>query len=133
MNNNNFNTIIFNLIKNILHSRGYGITHKEKDNFINTDYPKGKFKLIEGKVEETIPKIMPEKISLLRLDTDWYGSTKHEMENLFPLLEKNGVLIVDDYGHWAGCKEAIDEYIKENNITILLNRIDNTGRIAIKL
>ena len=75
---------------------------------------------------------MPEKISLLRLDTDWYESTKHEMNNLFPLLVKNGVLIIDDYGHWAGCKKAIDEYIEENNICVLLNRIDNTGRISIK-
>ena len=75
---------------------------------------------------------MPQEISLLRLDTDWYESTKHEMNNLFPLLVKNGVLIIDDYGHWAGCKKAIDEYIEENNICVLLNRIDNTGCISIK-
>ena len=115
-------------------SHAWCITPKNKveENIYSTGYPKGKFKLIEGKVEETIPGIMPKKISLLRLDTDWYASTKHEMENLFPLLVKNGVLIIDDYGHWAGCKKAIDEYIKEKNISILLNRIDNTGRIAIK-
>ena len=105
---------------------------KVKRNIYSTGFPKEKFKLIEGKVEDTIPGIMPEKISLLRLDTDWYESTKHEMNNLFPLLVKNGVLIIDDYGHWAGCKKAIDEYIEENNICVLLNRIDNTGRISIK-
>jgi len=105
---------------------------KVKENIYSTGYPKEKFKLIEGKIENTIPEIMPENISLLRLDTDWYESTKHEMNNLFPLLVKNGVLIIDDYGHWAGCKKAIDEYIEENNICVLLNRIDNTGRISIK-
>ena len=105
---------------------------KVKENIYSTGYPKENFKLIEGKVEDTIPRIMPEKISLLRLDTDWYASTKHEMNNLFPLLVKNGVLIIDDYGHWAGCKKAIDEYIKENNLCILLVRIDQTGRIGIK-
>ena len=115
-------------------SRAWAIASKEqvKDNIYSTGYPKEKFKLIEGQVEDTIPGIMPEKISLLRLDTDWYESTKHEMNNLFPLLVKNGVLIIDDYGHWAGCKKAIDEYIKENDLCVLLNRIDQTGRIAIK-
>ena len=115
-------------------SRAWAIASKEKvkENIYSTGYPKEKFKLIEGKVEDTIPGIMPEKNSLLRLDTDWYASTKHEMNNLFPLLVKNGVLIIDDYGHWAGCKKAIDEYIKENDLCVLLNRIDQTGRIAIK-
>ncbi|MFN4149649.1 MAG: TylF/MycF/NovP-related O-methyltransferase, partial [Candidatus Sericytochromatia bacterium] len=73
------------------------------------------------------------KISLLRLDTDWFESTYHELKYLFPLLSKNGVLIIDDYGHWKGAKEAVDKYIKEENITILLNRIDYTGRIGIKI
>ena len=83
-------------------------------------------------MENTLPGVMPKEISLLRLDTDWYESTKREMNNLFPLLEENGVLIIDDYGHWAGCKKAIDEYIKENDLCVLLNRIDQTGRISIK-
>jgi len=115
-------------------SRAWAIASREqvKENIYSTGYPKEKFKLVEGKVEDTIPGIMPEKISLLRLDTDWYESTKHEMNNLFPLLVKDGVLIIDDYGHWTGCKKAIDEYIEENNICVLLNRIDNTGCISIK-
>ena len=66
------------------------------------------------------------------LDTDWYESTKHELTHLFPLLSKNGVLIIDDYGYWEGARKAVDEYISDNNIQILLNRVDSTGRIAIK-
>ena len=87
---------------------------------------------MKGKVEDTIPQTIPEKIALLRLDTDWYESTKHELINLYPLLAKNGILLIDDYGHWHGCKKAADEYFKENNINILLNRIDYTGRTAVK-
>ena len=68
----------------------------------------------------------------MRLDTDWYESTKHELIHLFPKISKGGVLIIDDYGFWEGARKAVDEYISENNIQILLNRIDNTGRIAIK-
>lgn len=98
----------------------------------STKYPVNKIRYIKGKVEDTIPSTIPENIAILRLDTDWYESTRHELIHLFPLLEKDGVLILDDYGHWQGAKKAVDEYIKEKNIKILLNRIDETGRIAIK-
>lgn len=90
--------------------------------------------MVKGKVEDTIPSQHPStQIALLRLDTDWYESTKHELEHLYPQLSRNGVLIIDDYGHWQGCRKAVDEYISNNNLPILLNRIDETGRIAIKL
>src|SRR4051794_6866027 len=98
----------------------------------STNYPTDKIKYVKGKVEETIPVTMPESIALLRLDTDWYESTAHELIHLFPLLKKGGVLILDDYGHWQGARKAVDEYIEQNKIQILLNRIDETGRIAIK-
>lgn len=104
-----------------------------KENVFNTGYPVEKFHFIEGKVEDTIPKHLPGDIALLRLDTDWYSSTKHEMTHLFPLLKPYGVIIIDDYGHWEGARKAVDEYIIENNLCILLNRIDNTGRIAVKM
>jgi hypothetical protein len=102
-------------------------------NIYGTGYPKDKIKLIKGKVEETIPNTIPDKISLLRLDTDWYESTYHELVHLFPRLVKGGVLIIDDYGHWQGARKAVDQYFEENNIPILLNWIDYTGRIAIKI
>ena len=104
-----------------------------KQNVFSVGYPKDKTHFIKGKVEDTIPRCIPQKISLLRLDTDWYESTKHELTYLFPLLATNGVLIIDDYGHWEGARKAVDEYISDNNIRILLNRIDYTGRIAIKV
>jgi hypothetical protein len=97
-----------------------------------TGYNNQKINFIKGMVEETIPSHAPESISLLRLDTDWYESTRHELNHLFPRLSKNGVLIIDDYGHWQGSKLATDEYFSQNNITIFLNRIDSTGRVAVK-
>jgi O-methyltransferase len=83
-------------------------------------------------VEDTIPASVPEQIALLRLDTDWYESTKCELEILFPRLVKGGVIIIDDYGCWQGARKAVDEYFNKNNIAILLNRMDDTGRIGIK-
>ncbi len=97
-----------------------------------TGYDLNKIHYIQGKVEDTLPAHAPGKIALLRLDTDWYESTRHELIHLFPRLSMNGVIIIDDYGYWEGAKKAVDEYFQEHNIKILLNRIDETGRIAIK-
>jgi hypothetical protein len=69
----------------------------------------------------------------LRLDTDWHASTKHELENLYPIVSKHGIIIIDDYGHWQGSRKAVDEYIQDNQLQILLNRIDYTGRQFVKL
>ncbi len=104
-----------------------------KNNMKLTKYPENNLVYIEGKVEDTIPKNLPEhQIAILRLDTDWYESTKHELIHLYPMIAKNGILIIDDYGCWKGCQKAVDEYFKENKVPVLLNRIDNTGRIVLK-
>jgi hypothetical protein len=110
----------------------YSTLEEVKSTMALSTYNPELIRYIKGKVEETVPSVMPKKIALLRLDTDWFESTKHEMEHLFPLLETGGVLIIDDYGHWKGARKAIDEYIDSNRIQILLNRIDETARIAIK-
>jgi len=100
---------------------------------LGVGYDAGKVRFVQGRVEDTIPGEAPSTISLLRLDTDWYESTKHELTHLFPRLSAGGVLIIDDYGHWQGARRATDEYFAENRIKLLLNRIDYTGRIGVKL
>ena len=102
-----------------------------KDNLAQTGYPEENIIWIKGKVEDTIPGRLPSKIALLRLDTDWYVSTKHELQHLFPLLEKKGVLIIDDYGAWQGARKATDEYFAAQG-PVYLNRIDFTGRLLVK-
>jgi O-methyltransferase len=101
-------------------------------NVESTGYPAERIKCVVGMVEDTIPAEAPERIALLRLDTDWYSSTKHELVELFPRLAGGGVLIVDDYGHYEGARKAVDEYFAETGQRIFLNRIDYTGRIAVK-
>jgi hypothetical protein len=102
-------------------------------NMERTGYPQDKVTYVKGKVEDTIPARAPTQIALLRLDTDWYESTKHELIHLYPRLSSGGVLLIDDYGHWQGARRAVDEYIEENNLPLLLCRIDYTGRIAVKV
>jgi O-methyltransferase len=99
-------------------------------NMNKTGYPPNFVHYIQGRVEETIPQSAPSQIALLRLDTDWYESTKHELEHLYPRLSAGGILIIDDYGCWAGARKAVDEYFAGTGV--FLNRIDSTGRLVIK-
>jgi hypothetical protein len=102
-----------------------------RENVLGTGYAAERVHFVRGKVEETLPEHAPDQLALLRLDTDWYESTKHELIHLYPRLAPGGVLIVDDYGHWAGSRKAVDEYFADGDRP-LLNRIDYTGRIGIK-
>ena len=102
-------------------------------NVLSTGYPEGDVRFVVGRVEETVPRQAPATIAILRLDTDWYESTRHELVHLFPRVAAGGVLIIDDYGHWQGARRAVDEYLAASSARILLNRIDVTGRIAVKL
>ena len=104
-----------------------------KRNMAKTTYPHNLLKFIQGDVAQTLYDEVPGKIALLRLDTDFYESTKVELEQLFPRLIFGGVLIIDDYGHWKGSKKAVDEYFRKNNIKMLLHPMDYSGRIGLKI
>lgn len=104
-----------------------------RTNVLSTGYPAELVRFVPGRVEETIPAHAPERIAILRLDTDWYESTRHELEQLFPRLAVGGVLIIDDYGHWQGARRAVDEYLAATGTRLFLSRIDYTGRLAIKI
>ncbi len=97
-----------------------------------TGHPAERLRFVAGKVEETIPAQAPARIALLRLDTDWYESTRHELDHLWPRLSPGGVLIVDDYGHWRGARRAVDEYFSARADAPLLVRVDYTGRVGMK-
>jgi O-methyltransferase len=106
-----------------------------RQNVFSTGYPSRRVHFVRGKVEDTLPEAAPERIALLRLDTDWYESTKHELEVLYPRLVEGGVLILDDYGYWQGARKAVDEYFAGSEFGTsrpLLHRIDLTGRMVVK-
>lgn len=99
--------------------------------FEKVPYPADRVHYVRGKVEETVPEQAPERISILRLDTDWYASTKHELRFLYERLVSGGVLLIDDYGYWQGSRQAVDEFLEETGEQLLLLRMDE-GRIAVK-
>jgi hypothetical protein len=100
-------------------------------NLNSTGYPEHRLHFVPGLVETTIPDRAPSEIAILRLDTDWYESTKHELEHLFPRLVPGGILMIDDYGEFQGCKAAVDEYFARE--PALLTRIDSAARLVVKL
>lgn len=109
----------------------YSSINYVKENIRKTNIKTERIKYIEGLVEETLNIHRPKKIALLRLDTDFYESTKIELEKLYPLLEIGGVIIIDDYGHWKGCKKAVDEYFIDKK-NIFFQQIDYSGLIGVK-
>lgn len=96
------------IVKNVIRSTGYDLS---------------KVHLIEGKVEETLPKVnLPKKIAILRLDTDWYMSTKIELELLWDRLVPGGLLYIDDYCTWGGARKATDEFFAKRGLLETLEK-----------
>ena len=93
-----------------------------RDGLTKVPYPQERIHLVKGPVEQTIPAGAPQRIALLRLDTDWYESTRHELEHLYERLVPDGVLIIDDYESWQGSKKATDEFFATLDDPPLLHR-----------
>jgi O-methyltransferase len=96
-----------------------------------TGYPMERVDFHPGLVEDTIPAQAPERIALLRLDTDWYASTRHELEHLYDRVPRGGVIVFDDYGFWEGARQAVDEFLAVRGEPLLLVPMAS-GRIAVK-
>lgn len=109
----------------------YGPLEVVRENIAKTGYNTDRFHIVQGDVEQTLPKTLPDQISLLRLDTDWYASTKAEMDYLYPLLETGGVFLCDDYGAWKGAYKAVNEYFTNNNIRPFIHVDTKFGGIAL--
>jgi O-methyltransferase len=116
-------------------SRMWGVSPLEEvtEHMRLSGYPMERIAFVKGKVEETIPEFAPKQVALLRLDTDWFVSTYHELRYLYPRLSVGGILIIDDYGHWEGARRAVDQFISERGLRLLLNRVDNTVRMCVKV
>jgi O-methyltransferase len=103
-----------------------------EQNIRRAGLPRDRFEFVKGPVEDTLKERVPGVVSLLRLDTDYYRSTRVELEVLYPLLSRGGVLIVDDYGTFQGARRAVDEYFAEHGLDVLLHRLEHGCRSGIK-
>jgi hypothetical protein len=114
--------------------KGWGLASLDevRRNLESTGYPDALLCYVKGMVEETAPQNIPDRLSLLRLDTDWYASTRAALVHLYPRLVPGGVLILDDYGHYQGQRQAVLEYFSDTSEALLFHRIDYSCRIAVK-
>lgn len=103
-----------------------------REAMLGTGYPVERIHFVEGMVEDTIPSRAPDAIALCRLDTDYYASTKHELDHLYPRITPGGVLLIDDYGHFLGAKQAVDEYFPDPTTRPYFHRIDYSARLVLK-
>ena len=101
-------------------------------NVRSTHYPNENFIFVEGDVAQTLYESAPKSIAVLRLDTDWYESTRIGLEVLYPRLAVGGVCILDDYGHWQGARQAVDEYFAARGQRPFMHPIDFSGRLLVK-
>ena len=100
-----------------------------KQNISTTNYDETYIHYVKGNILNN--QIFPDKISILRLDTDFYDSTKHELETFYDLVSPGGIIIIDDYGFWNGSRRATDEFLQDKP-HIKLYDIDNTGVFFVK-
>ena len=94
-------------------------------------YPADLVHFVPGRVEETIPSHGPDEIALLRVDTDWEGSTRHVLDALFDRVVSGGMIAFDDYESWEGARYAVDDFFSSRGMRPMLTRLDK-GRVYIK-
>jgi O-methyltransferase len=111
----------------------YTPLEKVKNRLNATGYPQNNLHYIVGDVCETLKDKtqIPEKIAILRLDTDWYESSKYELEQMYDNVVSGGVIIFDDYYHWDGQRRATDDFFKSRGITYDFVNIGNNKTSAI--
>ena len=114
----------------------YASLDEVKANFEKARLGKSNVVFVEGPVEQTLKtkallnELEAQRISVLRLDTDWYESTKLEMDLLWPLVSRSGIFVADDYGYWTGAKKAVDESF--GPCRPFFSFIDYWARVAVK-
>jgi len=101
-------------------------------NLLSSGYPTECVKIVKGMVEDTIPRIAPDQIALLRIDTDWHHSYRHILNHFYDRVSIGGVIIFDDYGQFLGARKAVDEFIEQRRLNLFMLRVDFSCRLAIK-
>jgi hypothetical protein len=88
--------------------------------------------IVPGLFQDTVPRWGTQPIALLHVDGDWYESVRATLDNLYDHVSTGGIILFDDYGHWAGARRAVDEFMKSRNIKQPLRYIDFSGRRLVK-
>lgn len=83
-----------------------------------------KYEIVKGWFSDTVKEFAPPReIAILRLDGDWYDSTRVVLESLFKHLAKDGIVIVDDYYAWDGCSRAVHDHLSRNRLAARIKQV----------
>jgi O-methyltransferase len=104
-----------------------------RNTFACARIPDHRVRIVSGRLEDTLRSAAPTRpIQLLHLDCDWYESVSVCLEALYHQVLPGGMIIFDDYGHWLGCRKAVDEFFAKRSISVKLIPIDYTSHFMIK-
>lgn len=87
--------------------------------------PEDRLVIRKGLFDDTFRQQLPEKVALLHCDADWYDSVMLVLETFYPLVADGGIIILDDFGYWEGCREAFYDYCHRHNLKPLVERISS--------
>jgi O-methyltransferase len=90
-------------------------------------------RIIKGWFQETFPSLSISQIALLNIDADWYASVRLCLDTFYDLVSRGGFISIDDYGHWPGCRQAVDEFFRDRGLHYKLREVDYTARWFQKL
>lgn len=111
----------------------YAPLSEVRQNMEKTAYPSGQFVYVQGNLLEPLPQASPSRIALLRIDVDFYSATRRALELFYPRLVRGGVLLMDDYGHWKGARQAADDFFETLGESIpAFQKVDYSGVVAVK-
>lgn len=96
-------------------------------NFMSFRLLDERVRFLEGYFADTMPSAPIEKLSILRLDGDYYSSTIEVLEPLYDMVEPGGFVIIDDYGYHPGCRNAVHDFLTSRNLAPKIIPIDDHG------
>jgi O-methyltransferase len=90
------------------------------------------YSLNKGWFQNTLENYKGSKISILRLDGDWYESTMICLQKFYPLVSTGGIIMIDDYYTWDGCSRAVHDYFSKMGLTSRVHQWNNLVAFVIK-
>lgn len=88
--------------------------------------------ITQGLFEDTLPGFTPPKIGFLHVDCDWHDPVKMVIEKFYDHVLPGGTIVFDDYGHWSGCRKAVDAFLAARGLKLTLTAIDKTSHYFVK-
>lgn len=109
-----------------------GTEEKVREALALARFPTADLVIRKGWFQDTFKEPLPEKVSLLHLDCDWYESVLLSLRTFYDRVSEDGIIVLDDFGHWEGCREAYYDFITERRLKPLLERFGHTQAFWIK-